>query len=788
MLDKIRKRLAPPDFEDEEKGRIARQLNSLLLISIALLSAAGILRAVTQIGQPDMWPGVVRIVLSIILLLITRAMMLRGRVRTAAWIFSATLWTISLVTAYTSGGVRSPAFPTVTIVVVAIGLLLGWEALLAGTLLTMGAGLVLILLERNRVLAPFDLNTYQPIEIWSRRALDLVGISILLYVADRTIDRTLTRARRNERALVERTRELEASQRVTFAASERVEPDELLGLVVDLIRDQFRLYHVQVYITDPGRGVAELRESTGYAGYQLLQQNHEIPLDRPALVTKAIQQGEPVLVNDVSQAPDFMPNPLLPETTSELVVPLTSETKVIGALDIQDRTADRFNQHTVSLFQTMAEQIAFLFENSELIEDVTKQAQALQIITSNLRIAADIAEQVSNTLDLEEQLEEIVALMQSRFGLYHAHVYLVEHSTGPEDQDQLVVRAGSGEVGRILRRRGHAIALSTPQSLVARAARERQPILVNDTHQAPDFMPNPLLPQTRSEISLPLLAGEQLVGVLDLQSTQVNRFAESDVDVFSTLAGQIATAAQNALLFEEAQETTQALRRTNALKSDLIAKIDHEMRTPLNSIIGYAEMILEDGNDLSPESRQEIKSILQNGHVLQQMINELLSLSRDQESRIALTLEPVDLDPLLQQVRARTTRLLDQKPVELQVEVDDGLPTIQADRIRLSQVINDLVTHAINQTPQGHIRLRGEYDEDWVTLEIDFTPQPGSDGDEVESLFTRQVVEQHGGQLTTEKRPGAGRRITLRLPTSPPIARYALSERARRQAGAKDTP
>ncbi len=367
----------------------------------------------------------------------------------------------------------------------------------------------------------------------------------------------LTDLQTQSQALEERTRELEASQRVTFAASEHANPDDLLDLVVNLIRDQFDLYHTQVYIVDEKQGAAMLRQSTGYAGRQLLQRGHHIPLDRPALVTRAIKEGQPVLVDDVSQAPDFMPNPLLPETRSELVVPLKVGGKVIGALDAQDRAPGRFSESTIALFQTMTDQVAFLFENSALIEQVNERSKALTLFTNQLRTAADIARRLGAVLDPEQLLDQLVGLLQSRFGLYHAHVYMVD-----EAANKLVVRAGSGEVGKVLRERGHSISLDAEKSLVARAARERQAVLVDDTTLVSDFMPNPLLPQTRSEMAVPLIFGDKVIGVLDVQDDQAHRFTQADVDTFGTLAGQVATALQTAGAFEQTRlrlQVSQAL-------------------------------------------------------------------------------------------------------------------------------------------------------------------------------------------------------------------------------------
>jgi GAF domain-containing protein len=102
--------------------------------------------------------------------------------------------------------------------------------------------------------------------------------------------------------------------------------------------------------------------------------------------------------------------------------------------------------------------------------------------------------------------------------------------------------------------RGLSIPLDREQSLVARAARERKGVTVNDVTQAPDFLPNPLLPNTRSELAVPMLVGGNLIGVFDIQSDQVRRFTAADVNIQTTMAAQLATSIQNVRSFERAKK------------------------------------------------------------------------------------------------------------------------------------------------------------------------------------------------------------------------------------------
>jgi signal transduction histidine kinase/HAMP domain-containing protein len=591
--------------------------------------------------------------------------------------------------------------------------------------------------------------------------------------------------------LTERALELDATQRITFIASGRPSPDELLGFVMDLIRQLFNLYHVQVYIVDEARNAAVLRESTGYVGTQLLQQGHHIPLDQASLVTQAIRQGQAVLVADVQQEPHYLPNPLLPETRSELVAPLKVGARVIGALDAQDRTPGRFTPHSLTFFQALTEQIAFLFENSALLERITEQREAMEVFATQLRTAAEISERLNAIHDPDQLLQEVVTLIHERFGLYHAHVYLLEEvKVEGKVKRELVVHAGSGQVGRVLQERRHSIPLDRKKSLVARAARQRQVQVINDTSLDSDFMPNPLLPQTRSEMAAPLVVasrtGHEVLGVLDVQDSRVDRFSQADEDTFSTLAGQIAIALQNAAFVEEIQDIAAQLRQADRLKSQFLASMSHEIRTPLNSIIGFAEVLLLGiSGELPPGVEEDVQAIFDNGRNLLKIINDILDLAKIESGTLALYPEPIEIAPLLEEVKVNNAGLLVDKPVEIRIQVEDDLPTLEADPVRVHQVLNNLVSNAVKFTAEGDVILRAFRRDDWLTLEVqdsgvgigeqdlarvfDRFEQAGDAASRAKGTglglsIVRQLVEMHGGTIEARSTLGQGSTFSVRLP------------------------
>jgi chromosome partitioning protein len=150
--------------------------------------------------------------------------------------------------------------------------------------------------------------------------------------------------------------------------------------------------------------------------------------------------------------------------------------------------------------------------------------------------------------DRLQVMQTVVDLAREAFSLYHSHIYALD-----EAGRTLVLAAGAGQVGRQMVAQGWEIPLDRKQSLVARAARSRQGVIANDVRLEPDFLPNPLLPDTRAEMAVPILAGERVLGVLDVQSDVPGRFTQEDIAIQTTLAAQVAVALENARLFQQVQ-------------------------------------------------------------------------------------------------------------------------------------------------------------------------------------------------------------------------------------------
>ncbi|MFN2286212.1 MAG: ATP-binding protein, partial [Anaerolineae bacterium] len=417
---------------------------------------------------------------------------------------------------------------------------------------------------------------------------------------------------------------------------------------------------------------------------------------------------------------------------------------------------------------------------ASLVADITERKLAeaeIEKRASELQTVAEVSTAASTILEPERLLSQVVELTKANFDLYHAHIYLID-----DDGESLVLAAGAGKAGKQMLDEGWQISADSATSLVARAFRTRQGVIANDVRAAPDFLPNPLLPDTRAELAVPLIVGEQVLGVLDVQSDQVDHFTQQDVTIQTTLAGQIATAVENARLFQET-------RQVDRLKSEFLANMSHELRTPLNSIIGYVQLLLMDLEGEIPEdSYEDMKSVETNSQHLLNLINDVLDLARIEAGRMELHMENIDLPNLLDIVKSNNAGLFIDSPLTFSVEAEPDLPQIYADQIRITQVLNNLISNAFKFTETGGITMRAYSVDDEVRIDIEDTGIGIAEKDldtvferfrQVDGSFTRRaegtglglsitrlLVELHGGQLSVQSKLGEGSTFTVHLPVA----------------------
>jgi len=400
-----------------------------------------------------------------------------------------------------------------------------------------------------------------------------------------------------------------------------------------------------------------------------------------------------------------------------------------------------------------------------------------------LETVAEVGQRIAGNLDLEELLLSVTNLTRENFHRYHVQIYLLD-----ADGENLDLVAGSGEIGPKLVERGHHIPLDRENSLVARAARSKRGITVEDVSKEPGFMSNPLLPDTRSEMVIPIILGSELIGVLDIQDSRTQAFSSVDLQVKTVLANQVAVAVQNARAFEFQRGVADRLRDLDRLKSEFLANMSHELRTPLNSIIGYSEVLLDgiDG-ELTEDAVEDVNAIHGSGQHLLNIINDILDLAKIEGGQMRVDQKALTLGEFIREIVNAAQILVKAKPVELLVVEHGQLDQVYADPIRLRQIMWNLISNAVKFTENGSVTIEiGLNEHNMAQVSVKDTGV-GMKPEDLEKLFerfrqvdgsstrraggtglglhiTRHLVRMHGGDINVSSAFGVGSTFWFTLP------------------------
>ncbi|MCB0011280.1 MAG: PAS domain S-box protein [Anaerolineales bacterium] len=425
--------------------------------------------------------------------------------------------------------------------------------------------------------------------------------------------------------------------------------------------------------------------------------------------------------------------------------------------------------------------------NARLRQQVrTDRLQLTQISQLNrqLRQISDTARQLNGLLDIDELLHTAIDRIQHHFNFYQVLIYLADPLT-----DQLILRQGSGEIGRLLIQRGHAIAQDATPSLVARAARNMQVIGANDVRLSQHFLPNSALRNTRSELAIPLVAGSTLIGVLDLQDTVPHRFNESDTNLLTMLAGHLSVTlikaqlfAEHAMLLTELQEQTRALSQSNDELEQFAYVASHDLQEPLRAVSNYLQMVQRrHAQSLNSEGNEFVSYALQGTERMQQLIADLLHFSRI--GRQAVQRQVVASHDLLQEAVARLEAQMEASSASIQVGY---MPTIKGDPVKLVSLFQNLLSNAlkyrsehrpvitINAERQGNywlfsvkdngIGFANEYRDRIFLIFQRLHTQEEYPGTGMGLALCKKIVEQHQGHIYAQSDPGRGATFYFTLP------------------------
>jgi GAF domain-containing protein len=389
-----------------------------------------------------------------------------------------------------------------------------------------------------------------------------------------------------------RALQLETAAEIARDISGSLNLDELLVKAVNFVRERFDFYHAAVFLHDLQGEFTVIREATGEAGAQLKRAGHKIGIGSKSIVGFVSSKGERLVVDNTERDATYYANPLFPNTRSEAAFPLRVGERILGEIDVQSVQPYAFTEDKIRSLQILADQMAIAVVNTELFSETQEHL-------SQHRLLHHITTTAASGTTLEDALESAVNGLQVTLGGDRVTILLtnrekntleVKASTGyAEDISKVEVFIGSGVTGWV--------------------AAHKRPLRVKNVADDPRYIE--VSPNTRSELAVPLVYRNELLGVLNVESEMVDAYNENDEEMLGTLGGSLAAIIANARLLEQIRlqaerdrliyDVTTKIRRSTDIQSIMAATANE-----LSRLTGarHARIQLTPANDAKQEDVQ----------------------------------------------------------------------------------------------------------------------------------------------------------------------------------------
>jgi len=399
--------------------------------------------------------------------------------------------------------------------------------------------------------------------------------------------------------------------------------------------------------------------------------------------------------------------------TSSLLFLLVAALMIVG-LNLLSSNLDRAIKQQTRLAEDLAT------ERDTLDQRVDERTHQIRRRETELFAASRLAHEIATSTDLDDLLDKSADMIRDTFGFYHAGIFLLD-----EKKEYAVLRSATGEAGRIMLARNHRLKVGEV-GIVGFVVNRGEPRITMDVQQDSFHFKNPILPETRAEMAIPMRMGSEIMGALDVQSTQPNAFTADDTRMFQTIADQLAIAIDKARLVQKLQASIEEMEKSyrqttrqgwqsyvrasrrhysfrynqQALEAGVLETPEvHEARQQNQLVVKTIPAEKPDQNPVSViavpiKLRQEVIGVLDIRVQAETVSKELLELLEVTSNRLALALENARLVETVQ-IRVDRERLVSEisNRVRASTDVDGILRTTAAElgrRLGVSEVVVQL--------------------------------------------------------------------------------------------------
>lgn len=577
-----------------------------------------------------------------------------------------------------------------------------------------------------------------------------------------------------EERIARQVEHLRALQTIEQAILSSMDLKKILELLVREVVKELHVDAVDFLLFDPGDQKLNFAAGDGFKTKALQYTSLEVGA---GLAGRAAQHRRTIHISNLGEVND---NPVLSqaiageEFVSYYAVPLVAKDQLHGVLELFHRQRLDPDPDWLSFLEALARQAAISIDNARMLE---KTQQGLMETNALYQINQDLAA----SIEADQLMDHVVELLQKNFNYHYVQIFTTDPSSG-----DIVMRAGSGEIGKQLKQRNHRLAPG--EGIVGFTAETGMPFFSNNVEDVLFFVKDPLLPDVKSELSVPIRTGNDFLGLLDVKQVPPAVLTERDLHLVCAVADQLAMSLQKARLYSDLQD---ALRQEQATRAQLIhserlaiagrllASVSHELNNPLQAIQN-ALFLLKDESTISLQGRQDLNIVLAETERMATMLERLRTTYRPLHEE---DFHAMQVNSIIDDVYALMATHLRHHHITYQFVPDQELPLVQGLPDQLKQVILNLFMNSVEAMNQGGclsvttLCLR-DCSEIQVTIkdtgegidpailpnifEAFITNKEGGTGLGLAIVY--EIVTKHGGRIRAENCPEGGAKFTVNLP------------------------
>ncbi len=477
-----------------------------------------------------------------------------------------------------------------------------------------------------------------------------------------------------------------------LSKGEAIGVDTVLRLIVEAAKEMIpNTQRVVLHLLDEDRKFLVPRAVAGHSNSDGATGNLNM-LSGEGIAGQVIATGEVAAIADIRNDPNFKNEKQPVSFRSLIVVPIQSKERRIGTISVHSNEIGIFNSDETDLLSALGAQATLAIENANLLEKSRqdfKEINTLYHLTQNL----------TTSLEPDQLMRDTVEFLQSVFGYYHIQIYIIDNQ-----KDSLIARHGAGAIGNQLGEQGYSLPIGA--GTIGHVAETGKPFFTNNVEGVVFFIRNPSLPDTHSEMVLPITINEKVWGVLNIQEIPSNPISKKQMKLMEAVTQQLAVALQKATLYTELQNSLNQEKTTRAqlIQSErlavvgrLLASVSHELNNPLQAIQN-ALFLLKDEEKLSNQGQQDMEVILSETERMASMIGRLRDTYRSTQ---AGEFRDVAVNSIVEDVFALISTYMRHRKIAFEFIPEPELLPVSGISEQIRQVLLNLFMNAIESMNRG---------------------------------------------------------------------------------------